>query len=169
MNTVPEPLEETSSSQLQNSFDSKNKSEIDRRPAKIEIHTDTDSHFSFQIDNPLSIMWKKHNRCFVLKCPFSVKMENCEDIIAGPTKNSPRLARKSKILLKSSGLNIEERHEILFHVVLMHQHAGIFEKFHIKVGKGITLSFTKKAIERRVTIQKGVVLGDLCTLAQLNE
>jgi len=84
-------------------------------------------------------------------------------------KNSPRLAHKSKIPLKLLGLSIEERHAIFFHFVPMYQHAGIFEKFHIKVGKGMTSSFTKKAIKRRVTIQKGVVLGYLYTLARFNE
>jgi len=36
----------------------------------------------------------------------------------------------------------------LFHFVPTHQHSGIFEEFHINVGKGITLYFTKKAIQR---------------------
>jgi len=65
------------------------------------------------------------------KCPFSVKMENSLDTVVSPAKNSPRLAHKSKIPLKLSGLSIEERHEILFHFAPMYQHAGIFEKFHI--------------------------------------
>jgi len=51
----------------------------------------------------------------------------------------------------------------------MYQHSGIFEKFHIKVGKGMTSSFTKKAIKRRVTIQEGVILGYLYTLARFKE
>jgi len=99
-------------------------------------------------------------------------MENCLDTIVSPVKNfknSPRLAHKFKIPLKLSGLSIEERRGILFLFVPMYQHAGIFENFHNKVGKGITSSFTKKAIKRRVIIQKGVVLGDLYTLTQLNE
>jgi len=96
-------------------------------------------------------------------------MENCFDIIAGPAKNSPRLAHEFKIILKLSGLNIEERHGILFHFVPTHQHSGIFVKFHINVGKGITLYFTKKAIKDRVTTQKGVVLGYLYALVQLKE
>jgi len=78
VNIVPE-LEEISSSQLQISFDSNIESGVDRKPIKIEIHANTDSHFSFRIDDPLSIVWKKHNRCLVLKCPFFVKMENCLD------------------------------------------------------------------------------------------
>ena len=53
-------------------------------------------------------------------------MENCLDTIVSPAKNSPRLAHKSKIPLKLSGLSVEERHEILFHFVPMCQHARIF-------------------------------------------
>jgi len=69
-------------------------------------------------------------------------MEDCLDTIASPVENSQRLAHKSKVPLKLPGLNIEERHEILFHFVPTHQQSGIFEKFHINIRNGITLYFT---------------------------
>ena len=58
INAVPEPSEETSSSQFQSSFDSKNESEVDKTSTKIEIYADTDSYFSFRIIDPLSTVWK---------------------------------------------------------------------------------------------------------------
>jgi len=157
INVVPEPSEETSSSQPHSSFDSKNESEVDRTSTKI--YANTHSYFSFRIVDPLSIVWKNTTVALFLNVHSPLKMKNCLDTIVSSAKNSTRLAHKSKIPLKLSRLSTEERHEILFHYVPMHQHAGIFEKFHIKLGKGLTLSFTKKAIKRRVTIQKGVVLG----------
>jgi len=77
MNTVPESLEKTSSSQLQISIDSKIDPLEDRKPLKIEIYANNDSHFSFRIVDPLAIVWEKHDSCFVLKSPLSVKMEDC--------------------------------------------------------------------------------------------
>jgi len=60
INVVPEPSKETSSSQPQNSFDSKNESEVDKTSTNIEIYANTDSYFSFRIADPLSIVWEKY-------------------------------------------------------------------------------------------------------------
>jgi len=59
-------------------------------PTTIKLQADENSHFSFQLDDPLSMIWQKRYRCFVLKCPISFKMDNSYNALCS-TKNPPRL------------------------------------------------------------------------------
>ena len=68
---IPESLEELSSSSGKRSHN-KEGPNIDKESTIIKIQANRDSHFSVSINGPLSIIWRKPNRCFVLRCPFNL-------------------------------------------------------------------------------------------------
>jgi len=42
-------------------------------PTTIKLQADENSHFSFQLDDPLSMIWQKRYRCFVSNAQFLLK------------------------------------------------------------------------------------------------
>ena len=64
---------------------------------------------------------------------------------------------KTKISLRLPRITLIEQNKMLFQFLPTRQYSGMIEIFHVGVGNGITLYFTKKAVLDRVLIPKGTV------------
>jgi len=104
----------------------------------------------------------------MLRRPFFSKLENFLYDTLCSAEAPPLLNSKTNIILRLSGLKVNEYHGIIFDFVPKNQYSGIFDKFHMGGDNGLTLCFTKKAVLDRVTIPKGSVFGFLYAMAQLN-
>jgi len=74
-NDNPMPLGTPSSLVVQDISDRKDDTDKCKKLTTFTIKATRNSYFSFQTNDPLSIIWKNCNRCFMLRCPFFFKME----------------------------------------------------------------------------------------------
>jgi len=146
---------------------SQDQGSINKAYTTFKVYASKHSNFSFKINDPLSIIWDKPRRRFVLRCPLYFRMEILLHKIHPVGNYDPTLNSGTKLSLRLPGITILEQNEILFFFQPTQQWAGMFHLFHIETSNGLTLYFSKKAILEQVTIPKGTVLWTLYAIAQL--
>ena len=80
----------------------------------IKIYASQNSNFSFKINDPLSIIWDKYRRRFVLRCPLYFKMETLWHKIEPADNYDPTLNPETKVPLRLPGITILDQNGILF-------------------------------------------------------
>ena len=99
--------------------------------------------------------------------PFYFRMENLLHKMQIKGNCDLTINSGTKLFLRLPGITILDEKEILFFFQPTKRWAKMFRTFLIGTSNGITLYFTKKAIQEQIIIPNRTVLGNSCALAQV--